>query len=453
MSKKKLAVVGAFVLGGLLLFAVGLFLIGDRRMMFAETTEVYAEFAQIAGLEKGAKVRVAGMDAGEVETIHVPNSPSAKFRVKMRVRQELRPLLRLDSVASIQNDGLVGNKFMQIESGTEQSPAVPERGTIQSREPFDLGSMLQKMNESIDLVTTTIKDVKAGVDEALLAVSATAKDAQLLIADIGSELRAITASGQKVTSDLQTVVAGIRQGRGSIGKLVNDDALYNRVKGISEQAEKAMANLREATEDAKAAVADFRGDKGPIRGVTGDLQQSVASARETFADLAEASEALKRNFFFRGFFNRRGYFDLDDVTPEQYRAGALESKDRRVLRVWVAAEVLFAPDPNGALQLTDDGKLRLDSAMAPFLKYPRTTPFVVEGYAGGVTMDERFRDSRRHAQLVRDYLVSRYPLDPSNVAVMPLGPEAQGSPSGDKWNGVALAMFVPKQVSRGTSFD
>jgi len=205
-----------------------------------------------------------------------------------------------------------------------------------------------------------------------------------------------------------------------------------------------MANLREATEDAKAAVADFRGDKGPIKGVTGDLQQSLASARETFADLAEASEALKRNFFFRGFFNKRGYFDLDDVTPDQYRAGALESKERHVLRIWVGNEVLFSADPNGAPQLTDDGKRRLDSAMAAFLKYPRNTPFVVEGYAGGITTDERFRDSRRQAQLVRDYLVGRYPLDPSNVAVMPLGADAPGSPAGDTWNGVALAMFVAK---------
>ena len=444
MSKKKLAVVGAFVLGGVLLFAVGLFLIGDRRMMFADTSAVYAEFSQIAGLETGAKVRVAGMDAGEVESIHIPASPSAKFRVKMRVRQDLRPLLRLDSVASIQNDGLVGNKFMQVESGTEQSPQVPEGGTVQSREPFDLGSMLEKMNASIDLITTTIKDVKGGVDTALLSVSETARDAQSLIADIGSQLKEITASGQKVTRDLQAVIAGVRDGKGSLGKLFNDDALYTRVTAIADQAGKAMANLREATEDAKAAVADFRGDKGPIKGVTGDLQQSLASARETFADLAEASEALKRNFFFRGFFNKRGYFDLDDVTPDQYRAGALESKERHVLRIWVGNEVLFSADPNGAPQLTDDGKRRLDSAMAAFLRYPRNTPFVVEGYAGGITTDERFRDSRRQAQLVRDYLVGRYPLDPSNVAVMPLGADAPGSPAGDTWNGVALAMFVAK---------
>ena len=81
--QNRLPVVGAFVIGGLLLFAVGLFLIGDRRMLFNDTFEVYAEFTQIAGLQNGAKVRVAGLDAGEVETIHIPASPSAKFRVKV----------------------------------------------------------------------------------------------------------------------------------------------------------------------------------------------------------------------------------------------------------------------------------------------------------------------------------------------------------------------------------
>ena len=58
---KRLAAVGAFVIGGILLFAIGLFLIGSRRMMFGDTFRVYAEFAEVAALENGAKVRVAGM--------------------------------------------------------------------------------------------------------------------------------------------------------------------------------------------------------------------------------------------------------------------------------------------------------------------------------------------------------------------------------------------------------
>ena len=82
-----------------------------------------------------------------------------------------------------------------------------------------------------------------------------------------------------------------------------------------------MANVKEATEQAKGAVADFRGENGPMKGIAGNLQQTLASAKDAMADLAENTEALKRNFFFRGFFNNRGYFDLDDVSVPAVSAG------------------------------------------------------------------------------------------------------------------------------------
>jgi hypothetical protein len=81
--------------------------------------------------------------------------------------------------------------------------------------------------------------------------------------------------------------------------------------------------------------------------------------------------------------------------------------------------------------------------MSAFLRYPGDTPLVVEGYAPGTTYDERFRLSRHRAQLVRDYVVAKFSLDPSYVASMPMGPEASDSPDGNQWDGVALALFVP----------
>ena len=87
---------------------------------------------------------------------------------------------------------------------------------------------------------------------------------------------------------------------------------------------------------------------------------------------------------------------------------------------------------------------RLDSAMSEFLEYPRTSPFVVEGYAQEATGDERYLSSRSRAQLVRDYLVAKFKLDPNYVAVMPMGAEADDSPAGNRWDGVALAIFVAK---------
>jgi phospholipid/cholesterol/gamma-HCH transport system substrate-binding protein len=445
MGKGRLAVVGAFVIGGVLLFAVGLFMIGNRRMLFGDTFKVYAEFATISGLDNGAVVRVAGLQAGEVEAIHVPTSPSGRFRVRMRIRNDLRPLIRLDSVASIQNDGLVGNKFVQIEAGSEQSAVVADQGTIQSREPFDIADLMAKMSETIETVNQAIVEVKVQLDGALGSISATADTAKTLMDDVGRDARSIMASGERVATDLRTMVAGVRQGRGTVGQLLNDDALYQRAKAIASDAEKTMANLRQATEDARAAIADFRGDEGPVRGLTGDLQQTLSSARDAMADLAENTEALKRSFLFRGFFNRRGYFDLDDVTVEQYRQGVLDTADRKGLRIWLRANVLFEKDANGGERLSDAGRARLDSAMSQFVKYPRS-PFVVEGYAVGLTDDERFLSSRGRARIVRDYIVSKFELDPNLVAVMPLGREAKDSPDGDSWEGVALAVFVPVSV-------
>lgn len=444
MGRERLAAVGAFVIGGVVLFAAGLFLIGDRRMLFTDTFRVYAEFRQVAALDTGAKVRVSGVDAGEVEEIRVPPGPSGRFRVRMRVRSDLRPLIRTDSIALIQNDGLVGNKFVQIQTGTDAAPTVADGGTIQSREPFDIADLMLRMSDTLATVNTMLVQVRNGVDEALGAVAATATDAQTLMKDMGGEVRAILRSADQVSTDLKTIVGNVRSGRGTLGKLLNDDAVYASVKAMSADAEKAVAAVRQASEEARAAIADLRGMNGPVRGLTGDVQQTLQSAREAMADLADTTEALKRNFFFRGFFNRRGYFDLDDVTVAQYRQGALESKDRRVLRIWLDAAVLFEKDANGVERLSDGGKTRLESAMSQFVRYPHRSPLVVEGYAQDATGDVRYLSSRTRAQLVRDYVVGKFKLDPSYVAIMPMGAEATESPSGGEWNGIALALFVEK---------
>jgi phospholipid/cholesterol/gamma-HCH transport system substrate-binding protein len=439
---KRLAAVGAFVIGGVILFAVGLFLIGSRRMMFGDTFHVYAEFAEIAALEHGAKVRVAGMDAGEVEQIQVPSGPTQKFRVRMRVRSDLHPIIRLDSVAAIQNDGLVGNKYVQIEAGTERSPIVTDQGTIRSREPFEFADLLQKMSGTIDAVNTTIVALQAEVDEAVGSITDTATSARTLINDVGVQAQAILASSQRVSADLQTIVAGVKEGRGSVGKFVNDDTVYQNVQKISSDAQRAMADLRTAAAQAKDAIAEVRGQGGPIKGLATNLTDTLTSARDVMADLEDATEALKHNFLLRGFFTRRGYFDLDDVSVEQYRQGVLQTKDRRALRIWIRGDLLFERDATGAEHLTEGGKTRLDSAMSQFVKYPRTSPFVIEGYADRPTADERFLLSRSRAQLVRDYVVGKFGLNPSFVTTMPLGKDAQDSPAGNTWDGVALAIFV-----------
>ena len=88
MTSSKAVGAGAFIVIGVLLFTVALFMIGERRMLFQSKYELYTEFARLGQLENGAVVRVAGMDAGEVTEIRIPASPSEKFRVRLEVRED-----------------------------------------------------------------------------------------------------------------------------------------------------------------------------------------------------------------------------------------------------------------------------------------------------------------------------------------------------------------------------
>jgi phospholipid/cholesterol/gamma-HCH transport system substrate-binding protein len=246
MPRSRLVAVGAFVIGGMLLFALGLFLIGNRRMLFTDYFFVYAEFANISGLQNGASVRVAGMGAGEVDRIEIPPGPGARFRVRMRIVETLRPLVRTDSVALIQTDGLVGNRLVQIGAGSEAAPPIQDEGLIRSREPFDFADLLESMSGTIALVNTTIDELTVQIRDALRSVSETANAAEALVDDVGAEVRAIAESGRRLTDDLTAVVAGVRRGEGTVGRLVTDDGLYESARRIAAEAEGAVGNLRRA---------------------------------------------------------------------------------------------------------------------------------------------------------------------------------------------------------------
>ena len=452
MKASKLVGAGAFVVVGVLLFTVALFMIGERRMLFEDRFDVYTEFAQLGQLEVGAVVRVAGMDAGEVTEIQIPASPAHKFRVKMAIREDLHGLVRTDSVASPQLEGLVGAIFLNVGAGTEAAPRAPEGGTIPSREPIMIADLLEQASGTVALVTETVQSLRGDVEKAVEQMALTAEDAHAMLEDIRPDITAITRNGSRLAGDLQEITAGIRKGEGTIGKLVKDDALYQRAKEIAEDAKTVMANVREVSDEARRAIADFRSKEGPAQGLLGDMRVTLAHTREAVSDLADNMEAMKYNFLLRGFFNRRGFYDLDAISPAEYRRGVLENGRRKAARVWLASRVLFEQRPDGTEVLTEDGKARLDSAMSAFLEYLPANPIVVEGYAVGLTREARFRLARQRAGTVREYLIGRYDLTPQATGFIALGDEANGSPEPDgTWDGIAIALFADREALRLTT--
>lgn len=443
MSRTRSAIIGAFLVGGVLLFAGGLFLIGDRRLMFAEQFELHSTFGRVTGLQVGSVVRFAGLDAGEVLAITIPSQPSHRFGVRMRVREDVRHLIRTDSTASVQTDGLVGSAFIQISPGADEAPVVDPGGAIPGKDPVAFADLIEEGRATFRVVAGEMIDLKGDVSEAIVALNAIVETTDRVIADAGGKFGTLLA-------DANTIVGGIKDGRGTVGQLVTDDTLYKRLTGIGQEAQQTMANVRETTDHARALMSGFAAPDGAAQQTMGALHTTLTQAQAVVTNLSEATEALKRNFFLRGFFRDRGFYDLGGITRAAYLDGALEGDNRTALRIWIGADVLFATGPDGAEELTDSGRQRLDSVMEGLVRYPHDSPLIIEGYASGTEGGPAYPRSADRAAAVRDYVVTRFRRKSTLVEIMPMSGEAKGSPTGDgRWSGVALALFVRTDALAG----
>ena len=466
MPSSRNYVVGLFVLVGILLFAVGLFMIGDRRKLFSKDFEVVAEFKELGGLQDGANVKVGGMDAGEVIDIEVPPQPQGKFRVRMRVLEKLHPVVRTDSAATIQTEGVLGNKFMKIDQGTPVAPVAPSGSTIPSREPFDFADLMQQIRDTVD-------QVKGKMDGVFASISSTSENANELILSVRGDVENIITTSKKVSDDVQVITAGVRAGRGTVGRLFNDEKVadsasrafrdFEKAAGntrdisqqfthilsefqerkILQEMEQSMKNVRQLTGQAKDAIADFQSKGGTGESVTENLTHTINDAREAMSDLAENTEALKRSFFFRGFFKKRGFYDLDNLTVAEYRDGKFAS-DKLRQQTWIYETELFARGADGSEELSAAGKKRLGAVMADFQRYPRNSALIVEGYSGKGSPGEQLLLSTDRALKVREYLVKKFHLDPNYVGTMPMGAVASKDDSRAYWEGVAIVVFYEK---------
>jgi phospholipid/cholesterol/gamma-HCH transport system substrate-binding protein len=444
--------IGAFVLLGTALFAVGLFLIGDRRLLFAKQYELETSFTKVTGIQVGAKVRVSGLDAGEVINLDVPTAPTSPFVVRMRVRWDLAPLVRTDSVATIQTDGIVGNAFIQIGRGTDAAAMAPPGSRIRGLDPTELSDVLFRVQEVLVAFGGTVNRVSDGLDRTMADLDVTVRSVNGVMGEVGTSVNRLTGSASQslrrvdaVLDQTRDLVQGVRDGEGTLGKLATDDALYRDLRGAVANAGTVVEQVRDSTATLREGTARLLARGGQFDEALVSLRGAGTALEEALADLAETTEAFKRNFFVRGFFERRGFFDIDALTPTEYRRFSGDSAKRSVLRVWLEANVLFATGPDGDEQLTAEGRARLDLAMGTFLEYRRDSPLVVEGYDTSDATAVQFLRSDARARLVRDYLVRRFKRETANTGTIGLGVDAQGAPGGDgRWNGVALALHIPK---------
>jgi len=218
----RVARLGAFIVVTLVALVAGIFTIGSKEYLFSSTYQIKAQFDNVVGLAEGADVQVGGVRSGTVHTIVLPHHPGDKVTVLIDLERSTHEILKKDSVASIESEGLLGNQFVAVSFGSQGAADLRNGDTIAGDPPLQMADMLKKASGMLETG-----------EEALGSVNETA-------------------------AHLSSIAAKIDSGKGSVGGLINDNSIYTNLQ-------KTTAGLQNTVSHADAGVTDFKDNMDALK--------------------------------------------------------------------------------------------------------------------------------------------------------------------------------------------
>ena len=262
--------VGLFVIVGLAVLAVGIFYVTGAGFL-GPKYKIKTFLPEVSGLAPGAPVKLDGVVIGNVDVVQLVPREHDKIpdklhsiMVDMRIDRRYQDDILSDSTASLVTEGLLGNRYVNIQRGYTGSP-VKEGQSVPAGDVTDIMANFKTLSVQVsDLLT----DIKAG--KGTLGKLITNDDAY-------NNLNSLIAHGNQI-------VASVQAGKGTLGKLVTNDDLYVKVDKGVDQINTILSDVREqkgtigrllydpslydqakkALENSNAVIADVRAGKGTL---------------------------------------------------------------------------------------------------------------------------------------------------------------------------------------------
>lgn len=241
--------IGLFTVLGIAVLVAAIFLIGSQKSMFNSTFNVYGEFKNVSGLQVGNNVRFAGINVGVVENITIVTD--SMVRVDLTLNSNVNKFIKKDSKLSISSDGLMGDKLVAIAPGGIKTQEIVSNGDkLTAVNPLDVDKMINKLTRVAD-------------------------------------------NAEKLSANLSDVVYKINNGKGSLGRLLNDDKIADDLRGTVKQAKSTIKTVDAATvtlhEDLKAAQSNFL-----LRGFFKKKEKAAKARQDSIRKANEKAEKEKK---------------------------------------------------------------------------------------------------------------------------------------------------------------
>jgi phospholipid/cholesterol/gamma-HCH transport system substrate-binding protein len=243
---------------------------------FERGKHVNALFSNVQDLKIGDRVKMAGVEVGRVQDIELTNN---KVLVVMKVRPTAQ--VRTDSTATIKFTGLLGQNFVSLDFGTPQGEFLKDNQYVATGEQADLSALMQKLD-----------NVASGVEN--LTKSFTGFKIDTLVGPLRDFINANKDPLTMTISNLQTlssnISAQVEQGHGTLGKLIQDETLYNTALSTVSNLQGTATEIKSTVADARKIIDEINAGKGTI----GQLVTNDKLYRETTASMTNLKEILQK---------------------------------------------------------------------------------------------------------------------------------------------------------------
>lgn len=301
---------GMFIAGGIAVFVIAIFIIGKQQHLFDPVFKITTKFLNVSGLQVGNNVRFSGITVGTVDNITIINDSTVQ--VDLMIKKSVQQFIKADCVAGIGSEGIIGDRVVIINQGSNDAAMAKDGQKILSKEPVE-------------------------TDDIIVSLQATSVNAEV------------------ITLQLAEIMTNINNGEGTLGRLIQDSTVAENInqiignfktssEGLDETIEitkenvfafmkslqKTVAKTEVASNELGEIMTKINSGEGTLGRLIQDttlatnLDVTVVNLKESSVGLNENMEALKHNFLFRGYFKKKAkeeaekkrLEDKQQITPE-----------------------------------------------------------------------------------------------------------------------------------------
>lgn len=318
VSNKRAVYVGLFVFVGLAFLIAGILMIGNLHETFKRKIKVVALFDDVGGLQTGNNIWFSGVKIGTVSKLTFKEG--SLVEVIMRIEVQAQQYIRKNSNVKLSTDGLIGNKILVIYGGTPKSSEIQEGDTLGVEKTFtsdDMINTLQENNKNILAITDDFKIVSKKISEGDGTVGKLLNDDAIYdnINAATISLQSAAKKTEQLLGSLNTFSESLNKKGTLVNQIVTDTTVFNSIKiaasqlqDITDSATALLGNLNEASRNPNSPIGVLLHDEKSGQ----HLKQTIINLEGSSKKLEEDLEAAQHTFLLRHYFRKKAKEEKQD---------------------------------------------------------------------------------------------------------------------------------------------